>query len=522
LDEDTKIQVEESADEDKIRFDTAGSERMIIDASGKVGIGTTTPAEELDVVGDVQVSGRLGIGSGISAELDIKGASNPEIRLQSTDSSDPFLYFGDQVDAVRGGIGMDTSANALQLRGYNNNTRMTIDSSGRVGIGTTSPAYKLDVAGDIHISNSTPYLIFTDTDTNAESRISANSGVGSLIIHADYNNEQAGTNIIFKSDNSERMRIDDSGNVGIGTNSPAYTLDVDGTARFSGTIVANGNQISMPATVSRNKYRLWNSDLYTIGFDSGYTFGGLGDYATTFQMNDDSDRGWWWGHANHTDAQGAMSLNTNGQLVVADSIRVGFGESDTSAPTRTLDVSGNARISRAGGSGFTLIVENSSPVGAGVVRGIQVELGPDGNEDYTDSGDDFIRFLTSNNQEIGGIRGTGAASVSYGTTSDYRLKAPIEEISDGLSLVRNLAPMYGKWLNQNDPNRIYSYFIAHELQEHIPDAVDGTKDAVDEEGQPDYQSVDYGKLTPVLTAAIKDLDALVGALTSRIEALEAN
>jgi hypothetical protein len=318
------------------------------------------------------------------------------------------------------------------------------------------------------------------------------------------------------------MVIDTSGNVGIGTTTPAYTLDVDGTARFSGTIVADGNQISMPNTTSRNKYRLWSSDLYTIGFDSGYTFGALNDYAMTFQMNSDNDRGWWWGDTSHTNAQGAMSLTTAGQLVVASGIRVGYGESDTSAPAGGLQVGGYALISRAGGSGFTLIVENSSPVGAGVVRGIQVELGPNGNEDYTDSGDDFIRFITSNNQEIGGIRGTGAASVSYGTTSDYRLKAPIAEIEDGLTKVRQLAPMYGKWIGQNDPNRIYSYFIAHELQEHIPDAVNGDRDEVDEEGNPEYQSVDYGKLTPTLVAAIKDLDALVGALTSRIEALEGN
>jgi hypothetical protein len=122
-----------------------GAPLFVDDANERVGIGTTTPSEELDVVGDIQVSGRLGIGGGISAELDIKGASNPEIRLQSTDSSDPFLYFGDQVDSIRGGIGYDTSANALQLQGYNNSTRMTIDSSGNVGIGTTTPSDMLDV-----------------------------------------------------------------------------------------------------------------------------------------------------------------------------------------------------------------------------------------------------------------------------------------------------------------------------------------------------------------------------------------
>jgi hypothetical protein len=136
---------------DEMRLQTSGSSRLTVDSSGNVGIGTTSPAEELDVVGDVQVSGRLGIGSGISAELDIKGASNPEIRLQSTDSTDPFLYFGDQVDAVRGGIGFDTSANNLLFRRYNNITAMTLTSAGNLGIGTTSPSYKLDVnQGDIN------------------------------------------------------------------------------------------------------------------------------------------------------------------------------------------------------------------------------------------------------------------------------------------------------------------------------------------------------------------------------------
>jgi hypothetical protein len=392
------------------------------------------------------------------------------------------------------------------------------DANERVGIGTTSPISPL------HINGAGNLLSLQSTGTSDRSTIKFLTNGSDWEIGARGSAATpSNTLYIYDNDSSAyRMVIDTSGNVGIGTTTPAYTLDVDGTARFSGTIVADGNQISMPNTTSRNKYRLWSSDLYTIGFDSGYTFGALNDYAMTFQMNSDNDRGWWWGDTSHTNAQGAMSLTTAGQLVVASGIRVGYGESDTSAPAGGLQVGGYALISRAGGSGFTLIVENSSPVGAGVVRGIQVELGPNGNEDYTDSGDDFIRFITSNNQEIGGIRGTGAASVSYGTTSDYRLKAPIAEIEDGLTKVRQLAPMYGKWIGQNDPNRIYSYFIAHELQEHIPDAVNGDRDEVDEEGNPEYQSVDYGKLTPTLVAAIKDLDALVGALTSRIEALEGN
>ena len=73
------------------------------------------------------------------------------------------------------------------------------------------------------------------------------------------------------------------------------------------------------------------------------SFGGLNDYATTFQMNNDSDRGWVFLDTTHTDAQGAMSLTTNGKMCIAHSLRLGYGESDTTTPgaTYALDVSGD-------------------------------------------------------------------------------------------------------------------------------------------------------------------------------------
>jgi hypothetical protein len=94
-------------------------------ANERVGIGTATPV----------------------SELDIQGSSSPEIRLQSTDSTDPAIYFGDQVDPVRGGLAYNIANNRLDVRGYNNNTRISVASSGNVGIGTNSPSYRLDVSG---------------------------------------------------------------------------------------------------------------------------------------------------------------------------------------------------------------------------------------------------------------------------------------------------------------------------------------------------------------------------------------
>ncbi len=100
------------------------------------------------------------------------------------------------------------------------------------------------------------------------------------------------------------------------------------------------------STQSRTKIRVWSGTAYGIGMQTGYTFGGLNnDYAMTFQFNNDNDRGFWWGDNSHSNAQGAMALTTNGKLTVAHSIRLGYGETDTTLPgsTYTFDVSGTMR-----------------------------------------------------------------------------------------------------------------------------------------------------------------------------------
>jgi len=116
----------------------------------------------------------------------------------------------------------------------------------------------------------------------------------------------------------------------------------------------------------------------------------------------------------------------------------------------------------------------------------------------------------------GDITTTGS-STSYGTSSDYRLKEAVQPMTGALAKVQALKPVTYTWkaTGQADEG-----FIAHELQAVCPRAVTGEKDAVDAEGNPQYQGIDTSFLVATLTAAIQEQQAIITALTARITALE--
>ena len=117
---------------------------------------------------------------------------------------------------------------------------------------------------------------------------------------------------------------------------------------------------------------------------------------------------------------------------------------------------------------------------------------------------------------------TGSVSVTstttaYNTSSDYRLKHNIAPMAGALAKVAALKPVTYKW---NADGSDGQGFIAHELQAVVPDAVVGEKDAVDADGNPQYQGIDTSFLVATLTAAIQEQQAIITALTARVEALE--
>ena len=213
---------------DTIAFTEGGVESMRIDSSGNVGIGAS-PSFQLDVVR--------------------ASASTPQVRVQNTTTTSQTNSLTAANDAgtsvgmgvfgsAAGTVGMigagapiiGTAATELNIYANNGSgvikfatggltERMRINSSGDVGIGTSSPGVKLDVVGASGIR------VRYDTSGSAFvfSQPVASGGDGYIV-------NQANSNIIFGTNNSERARIDSSGNLGIGTTSPTALLTASGSA----------------------------------------------------------------------------------------------------------------------------------------------------------------------------------------------------------------------------------------------------------------------------------------------------
>lgn len=128
----------------------------------------------------------------------------------------------------------------------------------------------------------------------------------------------------------------------------------------------------------------------------------------------------------------------------------------------------------------------------------------------------MISFFRGNNgDEIAGAIGSTYTNTNYGTSSDYRMKTDVGNmnLADSIDRILNLRPVDFKWVVEGAEGQEDSGFIAHEVQEYFPNAVTGTKDEVDSEGKPVYQTIDNSFLIPSMIKVIQDL-------VSRVEALE--
>jgi hypothetical protein len=277
------------------------------------------------------------------------GLTNPARKLQLTGGD---FYTSDRSDTIGASVGY--GGNSFQIRNGNTSedlnfdvynrttsawyTPMIIKNTGNVGIGTDDPSDKLQVVGSASIIN------IKSTTAGANSNVHFETTARRWGIGANMALGNSSFEIYDYTAGSNRFVLDSDGDVGIGVTTPSQKLHVNGN-------ILAGSWISTNTTSTRGKYSVWGGDLaYAIGMGSGYSYGYLGgtstgtDYAMSFQMNNSSTRGFWWGDSTHTNAQGAMSLTTDGKLMVASLASIGYGETATTpSTTYALDVNGTIR-----------------------------------------------------------------------------------------------------------------------------------------------------------------------------------
>jgi len=120
-------------------------------------------------------------------------------------------------------------------------------------------------------------------------------------------------------------------------------------------------------------------------------------------------------------------------------------------------------------------------------------------------------FKNASNQVVGAISCTSSAT-TYATSSDYRIKENVVDMTGAVDRVKQLKP--SRFNFTANPSKVVDGFLAHEAQEVVPESVTGVKDALYPDGDPLLQGIDQSKIVPLLTGAIKELIA-------RIEVLEA-
>jgi hypothetical protein len=576
---------------DTVTVETAGTERLRVDSSGNVGIGTTSPRSRLDVVS-----------SASDSVLNLDGANvggSAFINFRTSGTNRAYVGLG----ALTGGSNNDlvswVSGAANSIFYTNSTERMRIDSSGNVGIGTSSPGSKLTVSDagssvfspNVYIGGATADVMRLGFDSGG-ARASIVSGrdsgtSGATNGYIAFETRQSGGGI------TEAARIDSSGNLGLG---------VTPTNNGLGKTLQVGQAGAWVAESGSNRWWL-ASNWYLDGSDKYINNG----FATIYSQQ--SGAHLWFTAPSGTAGNAitftqAMTLDASGGLLIGTTSNArGYGGTGTygrlfvsgatsAMPTTDSNVpAGNAYgiFNGVGGavaewlllmgpyasdshkSGILLqdtFVDNNGYGGryiqaanraltfGAAVNGVigssnqslaeHMRIDISGNLlvgkteiNYDYNGAALLpsgqaRFTANNANPLlllrngsdgsvadfwrGGIGIVGSISIttsttSYNTSSDYRLKENVQPMQDALAVIAQLNPVTYTWKADGSDGQ---GFIAHELQAVVPDCVTGEKDAVDAEGNPQYQGVDTSFLVATLVKAVQELSAKVASLEAQL------
>ena len=450
--------------------DDAGNARSLIfnKDGGNVGIGTTIPGAKLHVDG----VGKFGVPTGGSTLFSWSQG-------QTTNVNQPVI--------------------ALVTNETNNQDRVRFNSDGdswfnggNVGIGTTDPGGKLEIEKDSYGTLSAgqgnlildtkgvareegkgPFINFRVPTSSTASEDMAN--IGAVCSDSTASSRKADL-VFWTRDTSfnEKMRIDSSGNVGIGTTNPGTNkLDVQGALSVGST-----------ATSTSAGY------IKLQGYRNASDQGILG-HVRFDNQNEGNTVGKIEVYAGGSTTTGTMRFHTSGsEMRIAANGNAGIGTTDPAnfklnvqSDVNTVSIKGYRATTTANSYLITL---NSNIAGSDVVK-FRVEA--DG---------DVI-----------------SATNSY--TSDERAKTEISDLNYGIDTINQLQPKQFKMLHSEEKGFKYG-FVAQEIETVLPDLV--REDGIEDGEGGSYKALEYNSIIGVLTKAIQEQQQIIEDLKSRIETLE--
>jgi hypothetical protein len=434
------------------------------------------------------------------------------------------------------------------------------------GLKVTDPAQtnitSVGTLTGLTITAATPSIQMTDSDNNADAYIQATDG--NLRFYADDSAEAADSIVTFNIDGGEKMRIDSSGDVGIGTSSPAGLLHLSETADGTKLRITKGGLCEWDFSIGNTStltgvgagalellplnagttnefaigtagttaplFHLKNDQNYfaqkvgigtttpgsfdaeannlVVGSGSGdegitiFTGSSVGDYGSIF-----------FGDATGTPKQGQIRYEQNNEVMSF--------YTNTSEKMR-IDLNGSVLIGTSTTPTYAhkLVVAGSSiPDGIAAIEDDDVSVGlanailrlTFSQDSECTSG--YVIYMTDANNVIGSVTVASGTTVNYNTSSDERLKENIVDASSQLNTIKNIKVREFDW-KKGGHHQVG--LIAQELQTLIPDVVSL---GGDDEAKNPY-GVDYGKLTPYIVKAMQEQQTIIESLTARITTLE--
>ena len=382
-----------------------------------------------------------------------------------------------------------------------------IVSTGNVGIGTASPASRLDVrtsAAEIGRFSSSAanggYQVFYPDNVTTPVYVGSQKAILSTGNATDFAIVGTGANnMVFGTNSAERMRIDSSGNVGIGgTASAVDRVTVTGTLPTSGnTSIGIGSRGTIPSgttsqAASYSSVPATQAASFTLGELVHYwalqgTFGAGSTVTNQFGFRVDSSL---------TGATNNFGFHSN---IASGSNRWNF----YAAGTAQNYFAGNTLIGTTADLGSGARVNINSASGEADVLAMR----------YTDAvaGKHWRFQIDSNstcyfvNQGLTGVYITDGGT-SWTSTSDERLKTDLMPIEDSLSKIGQLRSVTGRF-KTDEEGTSRSFLIAQDVLAVLPEAVDARN--------PEKLGVAYTDVIPLLVAAIKELSAKVAALEAK-------